>query len=147
MACFCWIQSHNMCMADLCGALHCDIVMDSAPRKTKCNPAAAARNKHLCEVPSEWFLWLIIYSIILCVIILGTSVQSLADSCFSVRNGPVSGRLHGIYFFPTISAICLLHLHIFPTNNIAFWCFWINRILLATILWCPHLHQRSKALL
>ncbi|XVF16274.1 hypothetical protein REPUB_Repub10bG0017000 [Reevesia pubescens] len=63
--------SHSRCLADLCGALHCDLVMDSAARKTKCNPAAAARNKHLCE--------------------------SLADSCFPVSNGPVSGRLHEFF--------------------------------------------------
>lgn len=44
--------------------------MDSAPRKTKCNPAAAERNKHLCEVPSERFLRQIIYFNVLCVIIL-----------------------------------------------------------------------------
>ncbi|GLT61278.1 hypothetical protein SLA2020_339970 [Shorea laevis] len=41
--------SHSRCFADICGALHCDLVMDSAPRKTKCNPAAAAKNQHLCE--------------------------------------------------------------------------------------------------
>ncbi|CAI0457195.1 unnamed protein product [Linum tenue] len=41
--------SPGRCLADSCGALHCDLVMDS-PRKTKCNPAAAARNKHACEV-------------------------------------------------------------------------------------------------
>ncbi|XWS44071.1 hypothetical protein CRYUN_Cryun15aG0013100 [Craigia yunnanensis] len=63
--------SHSKCLADLCGALHCDLVMDSSPRKTKCNPAAAARNKHLCE--------------------------SLADSCFPVSNGPISGRLHEFF--------------------------------------------------
>lgn len=63
--------SHGRCLADLCGALHCDLVMDSAPRKTKCNPAAAARNKHLCE--------------------------SIADSCFPVSNGPVSGHLHEFF--------------------------------------------------
>ncbi|GMJ09400.1 hypothetical protein like AT5G40710 [Hibiscus trionum] len=63
--------SHSRCLADLCGALHCDLVMDSSPRKTKCNPSAATRNKHLCE--------------------------SLADSCFPVSNGPVSGRLHEFF--------------------------------------------------
>lgn len=47
-----WIQSESKCLADLCGALHCDFTMDSYSkfRKTKCNPAAAARNHHLCEV-------------------------------------------------------------------------------------------------
>ncbi|MBA0697752.1 hypothetical protein Goari_021278, partial [Gossypium aridum] len=63
--------SHSRCLADLCGALHCDLVMDSSLRKTKCNPAAAARNKHLCE--------------------------SLADSCFPVSKGPVSGHLHEFF--------------------------------------------------
>ncbi|GKV41292.1 hypothetical protein SLEP1_g48843 [Rubroshorea leprosula] len=41
------------------------------PRKTKCNPAAAARNKHLCE--------------------------SLADSCFPVSEGPSASRLHEFF--------------------------------------------------
>ncbi|KAK8593038.1 hypothetical protein V6N12_045127 [Hibiscus sabdariffa] len=63
--------SHGRCLADLCGALHCDLVMDSSPRKTKCNPSAATRNKHLCE--------------------------SLADSCFPVSIGLVSGRLHEFF--------------------------------------------------
>ncbi|KAB2034492.1 hypothetical protein ES319_D04G090200v1 [Gossypium barbadense] len=63
--------SHSRCLADLCGALHCDLVMDSSLHKTKCNPAAAARNKHLCE--------------------------SLADSCFPVSKGPVTGRLHEFF--------------------------------------------------
>ncbi|KAG8501286.1 hypothetical protein CXB51_003379 [Gossypium anomalum] len=86
--------SHSRCLADLCGALHCDLVMDSSLRKTKCNPAAAARNKHLCE--------------------------SLADSCFPVSKGPVSGRLHeankyalhfSIHFdFDAAAAFLLLHL-------------------------------------
>ncbi|KAJ0579768.1 putative transcription factor C2H2 family [Helianthus annuus] len=60
--------SHN-CLADLCGALHCDHVANSIVPKTKCNPAAAARNRHLCE--------------------------SLADSCFPVHQGPSASRLHG----------------------------------------------------
>ncbi|XP_039051700.1 uncharacterized protein LOC120193210 [Hibiscus syriacus] len=61
--------SHGRCLADLCGALHCDLVMDSSPHKTKCNPAAA-RNKHLCE--------------------------SLADGCFPISNA-VSSRLHEFF--------------------------------------------------
>ncbi|KAF8390578.1 hypothetical protein HHK36_025105 [Tetracentron sinense] len=44
--------SHSKCLADLCGALHCDLVMDSKLPKTKCNPAAAARNRLICEVAS-----------------------------------------------------------------------------------------------
>ncbi|XP_028082859.1 uncharacterized protein LOC114284162 isoform X2 [Camellia sinensis] len=65
--------SHSKCVADLCGALHCDLVMDSNSkfRKTKCNPAAAARNRHLCE--------------------------SLADSCFPVNQSPSANRLHELF--------------------------------------------------
>lgn len=43
-------QSNGKCLADLCGALHCDLKMIPAPRKKKCNPAAASKNRHLCEV-------------------------------------------------------------------------------------------------
>ncbi|THG08276.1 hypothetical protein TEA_023883 [Camellia sinensis var. sinensis] len=66
-------ESHSKCVADLCGALHCDLVMDSNSkfRKTKCNPAAAARNRHLCE--------------------------SLADSCFPVNQSPSANRLHELF--------------------------------------------------
>jgi hypothetical protein len=42
--------SHGKCLSDLCGALHCDLVVDTARLKSKCNPAAAAKNRHLCEV-------------------------------------------------------------------------------------------------
>ncbi|KAI3802536.1 hypothetical protein L1987_30670 [Smallanthus sonchifolius] len=63
--------SHNNCLADLCGALHCDHVANSLVPKTKCNPAAAARNRHLCE--------------------------SLADSCFPVHQGPSASRLHELF--------------------------------------------------
>ncbi|XP_011084032.1 uncharacterized protein LOC105166382 isoform X2 [Sesamum indicum] len=63
--------SHGKCLADLCGALHCDFVMKSQSRKTKCNPAAAARNRHLCE--------------------------DLADSCFPVNEGPSAARLHEFF--------------------------------------------------
>lgn len=51
--CSCWIQSTGRCMADICGALHCDLMLEPMIRKTKCNPAAAARNRHLCEVIFE----------------------------------------------------------------------------------------------
>ncbi|KAG2710521.1 hypothetical protein I3760_04G031200 [Carya illinoinensis] len=64
-------MSHSRCLADVCGALHCDLVMDSMPRKTKCNPAAAARNHHLCE--------------------------SLADGCFPVNQGPSASHLHEFF--------------------------------------------------
>ncbi|KAI3745605.1 hypothetical protein L6452_08006 [Arctium lappa] len=63
--------SGSNCLAELCGALHCDHVTNSVVPKTKCNPAAAARNRHLCE--------------------------SLADSCFPVHQGPSASRLHELF--------------------------------------------------
>uniref|UniRef100_A0A803QL98 C2H2-type domain-containing protein n=1 Tax=Cannabis sativa TaxID=3483 RepID=A0A803QL98_CANSA len=62
--------SHGKCLADVCGALHCDHHI-GLPQKTKCNPAASARNKHLCE--------------------------SIADSCFPVSRGPTSSRVHEFF--------------------------------------------------
>ncbi|CAM8936843.1 hypothetical protein QQ045_012950 [Rhodiola kirilowii] len=61
----------SRCLADLCGALHCDHVLSSKTTKSKCNPAAAARNRHLCE--------------------------GLADSCFPVNEGPSASRLHELF--------------------------------------------------
>ncbi|KAJ4974159.1 hypothetical protein NE237_007333 [Protea cynaroides] len=63
--------SNGKCLADLCVALHCDLVMDSKLQKSKCNPAAAARNRHICE--------------------------SLADTCFPVNKGPSASRLHELF--------------------------------------------------
>ncbi|XP_047327776.1 uncharacterized protein LOC124931370 isoform X2 [Impatiens glandulifera] len=65
--------SHSKCLADVCGALHCDLVMDSdsKPRKNKCNPAAVAKNKILCE--------------------------SLAESCFPSNESPSASRLHELF--------------------------------------------------
>ncbi|KAJ7960792.1 C2H2-like zinc finger protein [Quillaja saponaria] len=65
------LNSHSRCLADVCGALHCDHVMNSVSQKSKCNPAAASRNKHLCE--------------------------SLADNCFPVNEGPSASRLHEFF--------------------------------------------------
>lgn len=45
-------QSNAKCLADLCGALHCDFLLNPKSFKTKCNPAAVAKNRHLCEVGS-----------------------------------------------------------------------------------------------
>ncbi|XP_074287833.1 uncharacterized protein LOC141612985 [Silene latifolia] len=59
------------CLADLCGALHCDHVLNSRTSKSKCNPAAAARNRHLCE--------------------------SLADVCFPSSRGSSASRLHELF--------------------------------------------------
>ncbi|KAH7511114.1 hypothetical protein FEM48_ZijujUnG0044000 [Ziziphus jujuba var. spinosa] len=60
--------SHSRCLADVCGALHCDHVMDIS-LKTKCNPAA-------------------LQEIIFC---------SLADSCFPVNEGRSASRLHEFF--------------------------------------------------
>ncbi|CAL5202225.1 unnamed protein product [Lathyrus oleraceus] len=63
--------NESQCLADVCGALHCDHDINSGSKKSKCNPAAAARNKHLCE--------------------------TLADSCFPVNTGPAASRLHEFF--------------------------------------------------
>uniref|UniRef100_A0A7N0SX34 C2H2-type domain-containing protein n=1 Tax=Kalanchoe fedtschenkoi TaxID=63787 RepID=A0A7N0SX34_KALFE len=63
--------SESRCLADLCGALHCDQVLNTKATKSKCNPAAAARNHHLCE--------------------------GLADSCFPANEGPSASRLHELF--------------------------------------------------
>ncbi|QHN96717.1 putative mediator of RNA polymerase II transcription subunit 26c [Arachis hypogaea] len=64
-------KNQSQCLVDLCGALHCDIEINFGLKKSKCNPAAAARNKHLCE--------------------------SLADSCFPVNDGSAASRLHEFF--------------------------------------------------
>ncbi|XP_057759833.1 uncharacterized protein LOC130980197 isoform X1 [Arachis stenosperma] len=63
--------NQSQLLADLCGALYCDIEINFGLKKSKCNPAAAARNKHLCE--------------------------SLANSCFPVNDGPAASRLHEFF--------------------------------------------------
>ncbi|KAG9141679.1 hypothetical protein Leryth_019296 [Lithospermum erythrorhizon] len=63
--------SHGKCMADLCGALHCDLMMEIKAPKTKCNPAAAAKNRHMCE--------------------------KIADSCFPLNQGQSATRLHELF--------------------------------------------------
>ncbi|KAL2975362.1 hypothetical protein AAZX31_14G157500 [Glycine max] len=65
------MQSHGKCLADLCGALHCDAVMNFKSSRSKCNPVAAARNRRLCE--------------------------SLADNCFPISEGPSAGCLHELF--------------------------------------------------
>ncbi|CAN4087977.1 unnamed protein product [Withania somnifera] len=65
------LDGHSKCLADVCGALHCDLVMEFKSKKTKCNPAAAARNRHLCE--------------------------GLADKCFPANQSPSATRLHELF--------------------------------------------------
>ncbi|KAM0929951.1 hypothetical protein ACQ4PT_001263 [Festuca glaucescens] len=64
-------NSQGRCLADLCGALHCDLAMEFKKPKSKCNAAAAARNRHLCE--------------------------SLADNCFPINQGHSASRLHEFF--------------------------------------------------
>jgi hypothetical protein len=49
-----WVlQSANRCLADFCGALHCDYVDGLSNlkwKKTTCKSAVVDRNRHLCEV-------------------------------------------------------------------------------------------------
>ncbi|VAI31734.1 unnamed protein product [Triticum turgidum subsp. durum] len=61
-------NTQGRCLADLCEALHCDLTMEFKKPKSKCNAAAAARNRHLCE--------------------------NLADSCFPINQGHSASRLH-----------------------------------------------------
>uniref|UniRef100_A0A0E0MKW8 C2H2-type domain-containing protein n=1 Tax=Oryza punctata TaxID=4537 RepID=A0A0E0MKW8_ORYPU len=42
-------NSQGRCLADLCGALHCDLMLEFKKPKSKCSSSAAARNRHLCE--------------------------------------------------------------------------------------------------
>lgn len=64
-------NSQGRCLADLCGALHCDLTMEFKKPKSKCNAAAAARNRHLCE--------------------------SVAESCFPINQGHSASRLHEFF--------------------------------------------------
>uniref|UniRef100_A0A0E0RFC2 C2H2-type domain-containing protein n=1 Tax=Oryza rufipogon TaxID=4529 RepID=A0A0E0RFC2_ORYRU len=43
-------NSQGRCLADLCGALHCDLMLEFKKPKSKCSATAAARNRHLCEI-------------------------------------------------------------------------------------------------
>ncbi|RXH96093.1 hypothetical protein DVH24_008593 [Malus domestica] len=71
------MPSGSKCLADLCGALHCDAVMNTKSSKTKCNPASVARNHHLCE--------------------------GLANSCFPINQSPSARRLNDRLLFLYLS--------------------------------------------
>ncbi|CAM6109895.1 unnamed protein product [Calypogeia fissa] len=66
-------MSPNRCLADVCGALHCDYVASQTKisRSKPCNRAAVDKNKHLCE--------------------------SLANSCFPTDEGATPKRLHDFF--------------------------------------------------
>lgn len=66
--------SRDRCMADLCGALHCDYynaLSQSKHKQRKCNQNVADRNKHLCE--------------------------SLANSCFPSQQSSTARKLHDFF--------------------------------------------------
>ncbi|KAI9083144.1 hypothetical protein K1719_034887 [Acacia pycnantha] len=82
-------QSHGKCLADLCGALHCNAVIYTKTSKTKCNPAAAGRNCNLC--------------------------QNLADICFPLNGVPqqsVFMKQKSIFYLAT-GALTLVLLPVF----------------------------------
>ncbi|KAL2641860.1 hypothetical protein R1flu_009447 [Riccia fluitans] len=65
--------SANRCLADVCGAIHCDHVANEgkAAAKKRCSRAAVIKNKHLCE--------------------------SLANSCFPPEEGGVALQLNEFF--------------------------------------------------
>eukprot|EP00252_Welwitschia_mirabilis_P012796 TRINITY_DN28327_c0_g1_i1.p1 TRINITY_DN28327_c0_g1~~TRINITY_DN28327_c0_g1_i1.p1 ORF type:complete len:276 (-),score=37.05 TRINITY_DN28327_c0_g1_i1:475-1302(-) len=63
--------SRSKCLADVCGALHCDTLDTGKSTKSKCNVAAVDKNRHLCE--------------------------SLANSCFPSKESPSARRLHDFF--------------------------------------------------
>ncbi|KAH9615365.1 hypothetical protein KSS87_007706 [Heliosperma pusillum] len=98
--------SKGNCLADLCGALHCDLVMDSQSRKTKCNPAAAVKNRHLCE--------------------------KVADNCFPVSGGPSASRLHEFF----LRQFCDAHSCSGETyQHFLYRCFCFDPSIVAAVLW------------
>ncbi|XP_044461196.1 uncharacterized protein LOC123192636 [Mangifera indica] len=84
--------SQSNCLADLCGALHCDFVLNSKSSKSKCNPAAVARNRHLCE--------------------------SIANNCFPINLGPSASRLHELFLHQFCDAhVCPAKIKPFPKGG------------------------------
>ena len=60
MEIFIAMQSSNKCLADTCGALHCDYFDDLSSLKPKaqatCKPAVVEKNRHACEVGKLEFM-------------------------------------------------------------------------------------------
>lgn len=91
-----FIQGGGKCLADLCGALHCDQVIKPKVPKSKCNPAAATRNRLLCEVVFGGCVSSICFRDFSYLFII--VLQNLADSCFPIHQGLASSQLHGSQF-------------------------------------------------
>ncbi|TVU51527.1 hypothetical protein EJB05_02962 [Eragrostis curvula] len=111
---YCWyicliyvyLASEGRCLADLCGALHCDLMMEFKKPKSKCNAAAATRNRHLCEVHIAFLLCLLFRLVAILVLsdinfplkpLFGNVILSLADSCFPINQGLSASRLHEFF--------------------------------------------------
>lgn len=68
------VGGRNRCLADMCGAIHCDSVAASSKVKwdrRKCNQGAVDRNRHLCE--------------------------ALADTCFPSQESATARRLNDFF--------------------------------------------------
>lgn len=56
------MQKGTVCLADLCGALHCDYydsMLSPKHKKTTCKPAVADRNRHACEVGEKVLMFVV----------------------------------------------------------------------------------------
>ncbi|CAN1128748.1 hypothetical protein LINPERHAP2_LOCUS4821 [Linum perenne] len=115
------------CLADICGALHCDSVMDSkSVKKTRCSPAATSKNRHLCE--------------------------SLADRCFPLNLGRSAARLHELFLRQFCDALtCEGKRKLFPKGGKKSVSVFYLAISILSLMLLPlfylivYLHQRDEA--
>lgn len=89
-------KSLNMCLADACGALHCDyynsLSTSKSQKQSTCKPAVVERNRHSCEV--------------------------LANTCFPADHSPAAQRLNDFFKRQFCDAhTCKKKLKIFPRGN------------------------------
>lgn len=118
--------SRSRCLADICGALHCDVMDKSKPLKTKCNPAAVDKNRHLCE--------------------------SLANSCFPPKESPSARRLHDFFLRQFCDAhTCKRGSQPFArgsgkTTNVLYYAICILLMMFLPIFYCiVYVHQREMS--
>lgn len=85
----------TVCLADLCGALHCDYydsMLSPKHKKTTCKPAVADRNRHACEV--------------------------LANTCFPVDQSNAAHKLNDFFKRQFCDAhTCKRQLKIYPRGS------------------------------
>ncbi|KAM1025725.1 hypothetical protein TB2_038703 [Malus domestica] len=118
------MQSSSKCLADLCGALHCDAVMNTKSSKTKCNPASVAWNHHLCE--------------------------GLANRCFPINQSPSARRLNEFFLHQFCHAhTCSGKRKLFPRGGEKHISVFYLAISILTLMLLPifylmvYLHQRK----